>query len=466
MAGAVKNDFTKGAVWKVILRMALPMAAAQLVNVLYNVVDRMYIGHLPEVGSIALTGLGITMPIISFISAFANLCGMGGGPLCSIARGEGKFEYAEKIMANAFLMLLVIGAVLMGVCLGFLEKLIYLFGGSEATYPYASAYAAIYIAGTLFVMISLGMNSFINAQGFAATSMLTVIVGAVVNIGLDYLFVMKLNMGIQGAAIATVIAQACSAAWVLVFLTGKKAILRLRLKYMVPDFKIIGRILALGVTGFVMSATNSLVQIACNVQLKTYGGDLYVGAMTVINSVREVVFMIVHGLNNGAQPVIGYNYGAKAYSRVKSGIKFVTISSGTYALVIWTIVMLIPRTLAMIFNRDAQMLALCESAMRIYFCGFVIMSMQVAGQCVFVGLGKSPQAVFFSLLRKVIVVVPLTLLLPGWGLGANGVFWAEPISDLIGGAACFLTMYFTVYRRLNVPDGQPLPGRTAKKSAE
>ena len=432
--------------------MAVPMAMAQLVNVLYNVVDRMYIGHIPDVGSTALTGLGLTMPIISLVSAFANLCGMGGGPLCSIARGEGRIEYAEKIMANAFTMLLLIGVTLMGLCLGFMKPLIYLFGGSDATYPYAAGYARIYLLGTLFVMISLGMNSFINSQGFAKVGMGTVTIGAAINIVLDPLFIFVFKMGIQGAAIATVIAQACSAFWAMKFLTGRKAILRFRLKNMILEWEIVRKILALGVTGFVMSATNSLVQISCNTQLKAYGGDLYVGTMTVVNSVREVVFMVVHGLTSGAQPVLGYNYGAKAYSRVRSGIRFVTAGAVCYALVIWITVMLTPRTLAQVFTSDPALLDLCEQAIRIYFCGFVLMSMQMTGQCVFVGLGKSKQAVFFSLLRKVIVVVPLVLLLPGWGLGANGVFWAEPISDLIGGTSCFVTMYFTVYRKLKRPD--------------
>lgn len=447
-----KNDFTKGAIWKVILRMAIPMAMAQLVNVLYNVVDRMYIGHIPEVGSTALTGLGLCMPIIAIISAFANLCGMGGGPLCSIARGEGRLEHAEKIMANAFTMLLFFGVVLTVLTLSFLQPLLYAFGASDVTYPYAAAYARIYIMGTVFVMISLGMNSFINAQGFARVGMGTVAVGAIVNIVLDPVFIFAFDMGIEGAAIATVIAQGCSAAWALGFLMSKKAILRFRGKNMLPEWGIVKKILALGVTGFVMQASNSLVQIASNTMLLSYGGDLYIGAMTVVNSIREVVFMIIQGLTNGAQPVLGYNYGAKAYSRVRTGIRFVAIGSAVYALMIFGVMMLLPRTLSMVFTSDPAMLEICEKAVRIYFCGFIFMSLQMSGQSTFVGLGKSRQAVFFSLLRKAFVVVPLVLLLPGWGLGVYGVFWAEPISDLIGGTACFLTMYFGLYRKLDLPD--------------
>ena len=452
MASEKRNDFTKGVVWKVIIRMAIPMALAQLVNVLYSVVDRMYIGHIADVGSAALSGMGLCMPIIAVISAFSNMCGMGGGPLCSIARGEGRLDYAEKIMANAFTLLLSFGLVLTVLSLCFLEPMLYLFGASEATYPYAAAYARIYVLGTLFVMISLGMNSFINAQGFARVGMGTVVIGAAVNFVLDPLFIFVFDMGIEGAAVATVLAQGCSAAWALKFLMGKKAILRFLPKNMILEWAIVKRILSLGITGFVMSATNSLVQIASNTMLLAYGGDLYIGAMTVVNSIREVVFMIVHGLTNGAQPVLGYNYGAKAYSRVRSGIRFLTFGVTVYSLLVFAVMMLVPRTLAQVFTSDAAMLDICESAVRIYFCGFVLMSLQMAGQCTFLGLGKSRQAVCFSLLRKVVVVVPLVLLLPGWGFGVNGVFWAEPISDLIGGVACFVTMYFTVYQKLKRPD--------------
>lgn len=434
--------------WRVIIGMAVPMALAQLVNVLYSIVDRMYIGHIPGVGSYALTGLGLTMPIVSIIAALANLCGMGGGPLCSIARGEGKTDYAEKIMANAFTLLLIIGAAVTVLFLIYMEPIIYLFGASGDTYPYAADYARIYILGTLFVMISLGMNSFINAQGFATVGMLTVLLGAAANIILDPVFIFLLDMGIAGAATATVISQALSAAWALLFLTGRHAILDLRLRNMIPSPRIVGRILALGVTGFVMNATNGVVQIFCNTQLQKYGGDLYVGAMTVINSVREIVFMLVHGLTSGAQPVLGYNYGARRYDRVRQGIRFVAVTGVAYAACTWLLIMLFPRALALVFNNEPELLAVCVPAMRVYFCGFVLMSLQMSGQSVFVALGKSKRAIFFSLLRKVIIVVPLVLLLPGLGLGVNGVFLSEPISDLIGGLACFVTMYFTVYRRL------------------
>lgn len=444
-----KNDFTQGAVWRVIMRMALPLMLAQLVNVLYSVVDRMYIGHIPGVGSLALTGLGLTMPVVSIVTAFASLCGTGGAPLCSIARGEGKKDYAEKIMGNTFCLLLILGVVITVLLLVLAEPILYLFGASGDTIGYAVEYLRIYIWGTVFVMISLGMNHFINSQGFARTGMFTVVIGAVLNIVLDPIFIFVLDMGIAGAALATVIAQGVSAAWALAFLLSDRAILDLKLKNMILRARLVGRILSLGVTGFVMSITNALVQIACNTQLQLFGGDTYVGAMTVINSVREISFMAAHGLTAGAQPVLGYNYGARAFSRVRRGIRFVSVASVVYALAVWILVMLIPQALTRIFNDDPALVEVCSRAMRIYFCGFCLMALQLAGQCTFVGLGKSRQAVFFSLLRKAIIVTPLVYLLPLVpALGVDGVFWSEPISDLIGGASCYLTMYFTVYRKL------------------
>ena len=460
---AVKNDFTKGPMWQVILKMSIPMMLAQLVNVLYNVVDRMYIGHIEHVGAMALTGLGLSMPVISLITAFANLCGNGGGPLCAIARGEGDREKAERCMGNAFVLLLCIGAALTVLLSVFLKDLLFFLGASEQTFPYASEYLRVYLLGTLFVMISLGMNAFINAQGFAKIGMLTVVLGAVINIVLDPVFILArgeklfgvitmpfgFGLGIRGAAWATVIAQLCSAIWVLQFLFSKRAILDLRPKCMRLHGPTVGRILGLGVTGFVMGVTTGLVQSACNVQLQRYGGDLYVGVMTVINSVKELAFLVVHGLASGAQPVLGYNYGAKAYDRVRTGIRFFCIGSLLYACTVWLLSMVIPGELIRIFNQDPELLRAGIPSFRIYFCGFVTMSLQSAGQCVFVGLGKAKYAVTFSLLRKVVIVLPLVFLLPLIpGMGVNGVVWSEPISDLLGGGACFLTMWFTVYRKL------------------
>ena len=429
-----------------IIAMAVPMTVAQLINILYNVVDRMYLGRLP--GHLALTGLGLCLPIISILMGFANLCGMGGSPLCSICRGRGENEEAERIMGNSF-SLLLFGAALTVLCLIFRRPILYLFGASDVTFPYANDYLTIYILGTLFVMISLGMNPFINAQGFSRMGMITVAVGAAVNIVLDPIFIFLLDMGVRGAALATVISQGCSALWVLKFLTGKKAILKLRLSALRLQAGRVRRILSLGTSGFVMSMTNSLAQVLCNASLEAYSGDLYVGVMTVINSIREIITMPVQGITSGCQPVLGYNYGAGQYGRVRQGIRFTTVLTVGYSVVVWAVVMLLPEPLIRIFNNEADLIAAGIPAFRIYFATFFFMSFQFIGQSVFVGLGRSKNAIFFSLLRKAFIVAPLTLILPAVGFGADGVFLAEPISNVLGGLACILTMYFTVYRRLD-----------------
>ncbi|MGM9606760.1 MAG: MATE family efflux transporter [Oscillospiraceae bacterium] len=448
-----RNDFSRGSIPKAILSLAAPMTAAQLVNILYSVVDRIYLGRLPGTGHLALTGLGITMPIISILNAFANLCGMGGGPLCSIERGKGENEEAERVMGNSFTLLLLLGVLTTAVCFLFKRPMLYLFGASDVTFPYANEYLSIYLCGTLFVMISLGMNPFINAQGFGRTGMLTVVVGAAVNLVLDPIFIFALDLGVRGAALATVIAQGCSAVWVLKFLTGKKAILRLKVRNLRLQTRRVGRIISLGLSGFFMSLTNSLVQVVCNKTLQVYGGDLYVGIMTIINSLREVFFMVTQGLNNGAQPVIGYNYGAGKYSRVRQCIRFSTGVTVGYAVIAWAAAMAFPGALIRLFNNDAATVAAGIPALRIYFCMFIFMSLQIAAQSVFVGLGKSKQAVFFSLLRKAIINAPLTVLLPLLGMGTTGVFVAEAVSQFVGGLASYLTMYCTVYRPLGrLPD--------------
>lgn len=429
-----------------IIHMAVPMTVAQLINILYNVVDRMYLGRLP--GHLALTGLGLCLPIISILMGFANLCGMGGAPLCSIHRGRGETDEAERIMGNSFTLLILFGLSLTGLCLAFRRPILYLFGASDLTFPYANDYLTIYILGTVFVMVGLGMNPFINSQGFSRMGMMTVTVGAVVNIVLDPIFIFGMDMGVRGAALATVISQGCSAVWVLRFLTGRRAILRLRLSALRLHAGRVKRILSLGSSGFAMSMTNSLVQVLCNATLQAWGGELYVGVMTVINSIREVISMPVQGITNGCQPVLGYNYGAGEYRRVRQGIRFTTALTMAYSLVVWLLVLLFPEFLIRIFNNEPDLIAAGIPAFRIYFATFFCMSFQFIGQSVFVGLGRSRQAVFFSLLRKAFIVAPLTLLLPALGLGVDGVFLAEPISNVVGGLACLLTMYAVVYRPL------------------
>ena len=442
------NDFSTGSIPGNIMGLALPMTAAQLINILYNIVDRMYLGRMEGVGRMALTGLGLCLPIISILTGFANLCGMGGAPLCSICRGHGERDEAERIMGNSFTLLILLGLGLTVLCLAFKRPILYLFGASDATYPYADDYLTIYLLGTVCVMIGLGMNPFINAQGFGRTGMLTVALGAVVNLVLDPVFIFALNMGAKGAALATVISQSCSAVWVLAFLTGKRTLLRLRRSTLGLHGSRVRRILGLGLSGFMMNLTNSLVQVLCNATLQHWGGDLYVSVMTVINSIREVITMPVQGLTNACQPVLGYNFGAGAYDRVRRGIRFTAAVTMAYSAAAWAMTMLIPGLLIRIFNSETILLEAGIPSFRIYFATFAFMAFQFIGQAVFVGLGKSHQAVFFSLLRKAMIVAPLTLILPVLGFGVNGVFLAEPVSNVAGGTACILTMYFGVYRPL------------------
>jgi putative MATE family efflux protein len=374
---------------------------------------------------------------------------MGGGPLCSIERGKGDLEEAERIMGNSFTLLLIFALVLTLLGEIFLRPILYAFGASDATIDYGMSYGRIYLAGNLFVLISLGMNSFINAQGFAKMGMGTTMIGAIANLLLDPLFIFAFGWGVRGAALATILSQALSALWVMKFLTGPKAQLRLKLSCMALEKKRVGRILSLGFSGFVMALTNSLVQICCNSVLSSYGGDLYVGVMTVISSIREVVSMPVQGISGGAEPVMGFNYGAKKPERVRQGIRFISLCTLVYAVLVWLLIRLVPGPMIRIFNSEPELLEVAIPALSIYFSTFFMMALQFAGQSTFVSLGKSRQAVFFSVFRKVIIVVPLTLLLPRLSyFGVSGVFWAEAISNVVGGVACFGTMYLTVYRKL------------------
>ena len=417
MAKQVVNDFSKGSIISNILRLSIPMTLAQLINVLYSIVDRIYIGRMGENSSLALTGVGVCLPIITIVIAFANLIGMGGAPLFSIKRGEGNEKEAEAILGNSVTLLVIFGLCLTVVGLIVKRPLLYL----------------------------LGLNSFINAQGFGKTGMFTVVIGAVLNIILDPIFIYI--MGVQGAALATVLSQLAASVWTFKFLTGKNTIIKIKLSAMRCQAKRVKKILVLGLSGFTMSVTNSAVQIACNVSLQNYGSDVYVGVMTIINSIREVLQMPVTGLGNGAQPIIGFNYGAGENGRVKEAIRYLAAMLIIYSTVAWFIILLIPKFLIGIFTADAALITAGVPSLHIYFFGFFLMAFMFTGQTVFVGIGKAKFAIFFSILRKGIVVIPLILLLPIW-FGVNGVFLAEPISNLIGGLACFTTMYFAVYRKL------------------
>ena len=446
-----KQDMGTGSIKKLMLQLMIPAVVAQVVNLLYNIVDRIYIGHIAGIGAAALTGVGLFTPILMLLNAFAMLVGAGGAPRTAIALGQGDKKQAEKIISNSFTMLLLFSVVL---TIGFYAGapvLLRLFGASDVTLPYALSYSRIYIAGSVFVLVVLGMNPFINAQGFANIGMMTVSIGAVCNLILDPICIFEMKMGVQGAAMATVMSQFAAACWTLRFLTGKKATIRLDKNYLKLKTDRVKKILVLGLSGFTMSVTNSLVQMVCNINLAMYGGDMYIAAMTIINSVREVIHMPVSGVGNGAQPVMSFNYGAKEYGRVKQTIRYTAVILLVYTLFAWGMTMLFPNQFVMIFNKDAELLPLTVKSMHIYFFGFFFMAFQFTGQTTFQALGKSKQAIFFSMLRKVIIVVPLTFLLPMIPeIGVTGVFLAEPISNLIGGLACFITMYVTVYRKLEV----------------
>ncbi len=446
---AVSGDFSKGKVSVNILRLGLPMMLAELIHVLYNIVDRMYIGHMAEGGTLALTGLGICFPLITLIGAFANLFSTGGATLATIARGAKQDRKAERIMGTSFTMLLMTGLTLTllldltaPVTLGWL-------GGNEETLPAALSYFRIYVLGTVPVLISLGMNPFISAQGFPKIGMMTVIIGAALNILLDPLLIFTLNMGIQGAALATVISQTASALWAFGFLRSRKAALRLTGLHL--DVYELKRIIGLGVTGFTFKVTNSITQAIVNIMLRAWGGvlsTLYIGAMSLINSLREIMSLPNNGIVMGGQSVMSYNYGAELYGRVSRTIRFMFLSGLTINTLMWALVMFVPEPLIRVFTADEQLIATTVVCARIYFGAFPFMAMQQAGQATFVALNYPRHALFFSMLRKIVLVAPLTLLLPGIGLGVHGVFWAEFISQVTGATACFTTMCMVVWRKM------------------
>lgn len=446
---AQKVDFSKGPVWKCIIAQAVPLTIAQLVQLLYNVVDRIYIGHLGDGSSIALTGVGLTFPVVTLIMAFTALFGIGGVPLFSMARGAQNEEEAGKILGNSFGLLMISAGILTVVGYLFCKPILFAFGASEESFVYAKQYLDIYLIGTIFSMTATGLNGYINAQGFPRVGMLSVIIGAICNIALDPIFIFVFDMGVGGAALATIISQAVSAVWVLQFLFRKKAIVPLGIKNIRISKNRTKEIFKLGTSNFIMQGTNCMVQIVCNSTLQSYGGDLYVGIMTVVNSVREIFILPINGIVNGAQPVISFNYGAKDYGRVKAGIRFNTWIGSAYTMTAWLLILLAPEFWFGIFSDDLNMISEGIGMLKIYFFGFVFMALQFAGQSTFQALGDAKHAIFFSLLRKAIIVVPLTLLLPTIGLGVKGVFLAEPISNVIGGIACYMTMRLTVYRKLN-----------------
>lgn len=448
-----KGDFSRGKVSGNILRLGLPMMLAELVHVLYSIVDRMYIGRMPGDGTIALTGLGVCFPLITLIGAFANLCSTGGATLATIARGENCDDKAERIMGTAFTMLLIIGVFLSVVLYAAAPGILRLLGGDDETLPSALAYFRIYVLGTVPVLISLGMNPFINAQGFPRTWMVTVIIGAALNIVLDYLMIYTFHMGIAGAALATVVSQTVSAVWVLAFLRSRHAPLRLR--RLLIDRAQLRSIVKLGLTGFTFRVTNSLTQALVNIMLKAWGGaasTLYIGAMSLINSIREIISLPNGGVVAGGQSVMSYNYGAKQYRRVAECIRFIFLCGLFVNIAMWALIMFAPRLVISLFTTDWELIGKTVECARIYFGAFPFMALQQTGQTTFVALNRPKQALIFSMLRKVVLVAPLTLLLPGAGLGVNGVFWAELISQVTGASLCFITMYMLIWREMKAAE--------------
>ena len=426
---------------KLLLRLALPTVVAQLINMLYNVVDRIYIGHMPKVGDLALTGVGVCMPIIMIVSAFAALVSSGGAPRASIFMGKKDIECAEKTLGSCFGLQIVISAILTVVLLIWNKDLLLAFGASSNTIAYAADYMSVYAIGTVFVQLTLGMNAFITAQGFTKTSMVAVIVGALSNIILDPICIYGLDLGVKGAALATILSQALSCVWVLAFLCGKKSILKLRPKYFLPSPKIILPCIALGTATFIMQASESVISVCFNSSLLRYGGDIAVGAMTILTSVMQFAMLPAQGIAQGAQPILSYNYGAKNASRVKHTYKLLLKTCLAYSVTIWAAVMLFPSVFVSIFTPDAALIAFASRALRIYFSGMLLFGIQIACQMTFVSLGNAPSSVIVAVVRKFVLLLPLIYIMPNLvGNPTFGVYTAEPIADVV--AVTFTAILF------------------------
>lgn len=446
-----KTNLGEGSVGKLLLSLALPAIVAQLVNVLYNIVDRIFIGRMVN-GEVAMAGVGVAFPIIMIISAFSALIGIGGAPLAAIKMGEKDNEGAEKIISNSFSTLIIIGLICTIVFLIFKEDLLWAFGASDATIGYAVDYLTIYLIGTVFVQIALGMNPFINTQGFAKIGMVTVVIGAIINIVLDPIFIFKLNLGVKGAALATILSQFVSAIWVLTFLFGKKSILKIRVNYLAPKFKVLLPIVALGVSPFIMQSTESLVLISMNNKLQLYGGDLAVGAMTIMSSIMQIVTLPLMGLSQGAQPIISYNFGAKNIERVKRTFKLLLTSCLTYTFIMWAALMVFPEVFVGIFNNKPELVEITSWSMRIFFGGIFIFGAQIACQQTFLALGQAKISLIMALLRKVVLLVPLIFILPMFFEDKlKAVLFAEPISDIIA-ALTTITVFIIFYKKTFVKD--------------
>ena len=438
-----KEFLGKEPVGKLLFRLAIPTIVAQLVNMLYNIVDRIYIGHIPGDGSLALTGVGVCMPVIIIISAFAALVSAGGAPKASIFLGKGDKLSAEKILGGCFTLQIILSAILTTVLLLFNRELLLLFGASEHTIEYATGYLSVYAIGTVFVQFTLGMGAFINAQGFTKIGMITVLIGAVANIVLDPIFIFVFGMGVKGAALATIISQACSCIWVLCFLFGKKTGLRLKVKYMRIDAKLVFPCVALGLSYFIMQSSESIISVCFNASLLKYGGDIAVGAMTILTSVMQFAMLPMQGIAQGAQPILSYNFGARNADRVRQTFRLLLRSCLIYSAVLWGLIMLFPRFFAGIFTPDAALLDFTAGALRIY-CGVLcVFGIQIACQMTFVSLGNAPSSIMVAIVRKFVLLLPLIYLIPHLVTDkTRGVYLAEPVADII--AVSFTAILFAL----------------------
>lgn len=437
-----KDFLAKEPIGKLLLKLALPTVAAQIINMLYNIVDRIYIGHIKGVGALALTGVGVCMPIIMIVTAFAALVGNGGAPRASIFMGKGENDSAEKTLGNCFTLQIIISVVLTAVLLIWNRDLLMAFGASENTIEYAVSYMNIYAVGTIFVQLTLGMNAFITAQGFAKTGMLSVLIGAVANIILDPIFIFGFGLGVRGAALATIISQAASCAWVLIFLFGKKTVLKIRVKNLGLQSRIILPSIALGLATFIMQASESVISVCFNSSLLKYGGDIAVGAMTILTSVMQFAMLPLQGLGQGAQPIISYNYGAKNVGRVKKAFWLLLKVSLSYAVLLWAFIMIFPQGFAGMFTSDPELLVFTKTALRIYTACLFLFGIQMACQMTFTSLGKAGSSIIVAVMRKFILLIPLIYIMPAI-LRENkavAVYMAEPIADFL--AVTFTAILF------------------------
>ena len=433
---------------KLMFQLAVPSVVAQLINVLYNIVDRIYIGRIPEVGHLALTGVGVTFPILTLISAFSSFVGAGGAPLAAISLGKGEHKRAEQILGNSFSMLLIFSVALTMIFQLSKEPLLYMFGASDNTIGYAVDYITIYLWGTIFVQIALGLNLFITSQGQARTAMLSVLIGAVINIILDPICIFVLDMGVQGAAIATVFSQAVSAAWVLHFLYSKKSSIRIRSCYMKLSGKIVKSISMLGVSPFIMSATESAISIVLNHGLQTYGGDLYVGSMTILQSVMQLLSIPIGGFTQGVQPIISYNFGAEKFDRVKKTAKLLISFTFLLSFSFTLLTLLFPGAFGALFTSQTELLDLVKKVMPIYMFGMLIFGLQNGCQSIFLGFGQAKISIFLALLRKVFLLIPLAIILPRF-FGVMGIYYSEPIADITSATTAIILFLVSIRKILS-----------------